>query len=700
MKNLFIISVISVLFSVSYNSYAQTFWQQSNGPNEGRLLGVVFNSSGEVFTAASIGGVYRSNDNGLNWLQCPIDSQMATCIDILPGGNIIVGGEVNYVSSDNGYTWQIPVLNNTYGNVYSFSALAVIPNGTVIAGSLGGVFKSTDGGFTFDTLSRSIPSIAYSICVSPDNYIFLATNGNGIYRSTDNGSTWENKSAGTGGQNMRSITVNKTNGNLYASDDDFKIYFSNNKGESWNQIFSGEEGGVNFNGLYVDNSGTLFAACYEKILRTSDSGVHWDTLTYGLRSRIWMSVINKSSSGKLYACSEVGMFCSEDNGNSWYFTNNGIGLTYVSALAKNSQDHIYAATKENGLYRTTNKGASWDKMALTSPIVHCVTVAPNGYVFAGTFTDWWHEGGIFRSTDNGGTWMRFEAENTVITAIGYNSNGDLFAGTSSILFRSQDDGSSWHRISTEIGGYPYCIVQSPSGTMFAGCDLGIYKSIDNGVTWSATTLTGIDYLMISSIIFDTNGDIYASGKGIWRSTNAGNSWEALPSPDNFVFGLALTTGKNLYAATQYKGIFRTSLNSIQWTPFNYGANIKQFGPLLLDSEGFLYAGSEGRSVFRSRNTTTGVDDRINVLTQYKLGQNYPNPFNPNTAIDYQVANSGNVSIKVYDILGNEVKVLINEYKTAGRYKVNFNASNFASGVYIYKITAGSYIESRKMVLLK
>lgn len=85
---------------------------------------------------------------------------------------------------------------------------------------------------------------------------------------------------------------------------------------------------------------------------------------------------------------------------------------------------------------------------------------------------------------------------------------------------------------------------------------------------------------------------------------------------------------------------------------------------------------------------------------YDLAQNYPNPFNPSTTIRYQIPQDGIVTLKIYDILGSEVATLVNEEKVAGKYEVNFNASSLASGVYIYKIQAGSFINSKKMLLLK
>ncbi len=93
-------------------------------------------------------------------------------------------------------------------------------------------------------------------------------------------------------------------------------------------------------------------------------------------------------------------------------------------------------------------------------------------------------------------------------------------------------------------------------------------------------------------------------------------------------------------------------------------------------------------------------DAAKLVKEYALEQNYPNPFNPSTTIKYQLPNDEFVTLKVYDILGNEVTTLINEEKVAGKYEVNFNASTLASGVYIYKIQSGSFINSKKMLLLK
>jgi plastocyanin len=96
----------------------------------------------------------------------------------------------------------------------------------------------------------------------------------------------------------------------------------------------------------------------------------------------------------------------------------------------------------------------------------------------------------------------------------------------------------------------------------------------------------------------------------------------------------------------------------------------------------------------------GVDDENILADKFELLQNYPNPFNPSTSIQYRVSSISNVSLKVYDVLGNEVATLVNEEKPAGVYSVNFDATGLSSGMYLYKLQAAGFVETRKMILMK
>ncbi len=95
-----------------------------------------------------------------------------------------------------------------------------------------------------------------------------------------------------------------------------------------------------------------------------------------------------------------------------------------------------------------------------------------------------------------------------------------------------------------------------------------------------------------------------------------------------------------------------------------------------------------------------VSNKTAGFKSFELMQNFPNPFNPSTAINYYVPKYSDVSIKVFDVLGKEVKTLVNEVKMPGSYKVNFNAVNLSGGVYFYCMRVGDFVQTRKMILLK
>ncbi len=110
-------------------------------------------------------------------------------------------------------------------------------------------------------------------------------------------------------------------------------------------------------------------------------------------------------------------------------------------------------------------------------------------------------------------------------------------------------------------------------------------------------------------------------------------------------------------------------------------------------------------VYGDTTFIVGVDEKNELITiEFKLSQNYPNPFNPSTRIQYQVSSSSHVTLKVYDVLGNEVATLVDEYKEAGSYEVEFSASSgiryLASGIYFYQLKAGDFVQTKKMILIR
>jgi hypothetical protein len=160
-----------------------------------------------------------------------------------------------------------------------------------------------------------------------------------------------------------------------------------------------------------------------------------------------------------------------------------------------------------------------------------------------------------------------------------------------------------------------------------------------------------------------------------------------------VFKTTHITNNPWYGVTDVGSFFCCSTSDDGRTVIGSGKGVhaRQFG-----SGGNFY----NLSIDTAENPL-GINNNNNSLpTSYSLAQNYPNPFNPSTQITYDIPKDGLVNIAVYDVLGREVSTLVNKFEKTGRYSVTFDASNINSGVYFYKISAGGFTETKKMILIK
>ena len=197
-----------------------------------------------------------------------------------------------------------------------------------------------------------------------------------------------------------------------------------------------------------------------------------------------------------------------------------------------------------------------------------------------------------------------------------------------------------------------------------------------------------------------------AGFGIYISADDGESWTQVRGAGADYSDLLITADQDIYAATRGYWVYRSTDNGENWSLINSGlTNDGEYGKYILslcvNSDGYIFAGSDGAGVFRSVDMVSDiVEAAINPL-EFRLEQNYPNPFNPVTTINFQLALAGNVQIAVYNLLGQKVKTLISGKLSAGAHQVTFDASEYSSGVYFYKLTTDNgYVQTRKMVLLK
>ncbi len=201
--------------------------------------------------------------------------------------------------------------------------------------------------------------------------------------------------------------------------------------------------------------------------------------------------------------------------------------------------------------------------------------------------------------------------------------------------------------------------------------------------WSQTNppYLGIYYTVVTPVELTGFNAIFDDGKVVLN-------WQTATETNNKGFEVQKSNGSEFQTIGFVQGNgTSTEQHSYSYTDNNVAQGNYSYRLRQVDFDGSFKFSNE-------------IKVEVNVPLQFSLRQNYPNPFNPTTQIKYSVPQSSQVQIKVFDILGNVIKILINEEKPTGTYELTWNAANLPSGIYFYRIQAGSFIDTKKMILLK
>ncbi len=311
------------------------------------------------------------------------------------------------------------------------------------------------------------------------------------------------------------------------------------------------------------------------------------------------------------------------------------------------------------------------------------------------------------STNNGTTWGPV---NTAFAPYTVNGGQDTVATAGGSFFVYKKNTNNWYlaypittdnlfangklQLTKSDGTHTtICTVADVGGATTMSQSLAFVFTIDfPALGWSADGSTL--YCVYSVVKSDTsNGGFNQRDLYIQYSLNDGTTW---------------STPVRL---TNTPTIDETYPSVSLWNPGTSGGNYELnlvymkdpgVGPASFNGNGTLAAPSRNQLIFRKLTGTNpiGIGNNQNILKDYHLAQNYPNPFNPVTKIEYNLVKAGFVSLKVYDVLGREVATLVNDVQTAGVKSMEFNAENLPSGIYIYKIKAGDFTDTKKMILVK
>jgi ligand-binding sensor domain-containing protein len=279
----------------------------------------------------------------------------------------------------------------------------------------------------------------------------------------------------------------------------------------------------------------------------------------------------------------------------------------------------------------------------------------------------------------------------------------VFAGTAlGGVFRSTDNGMSWASASSGLtNGFVRSLAVKGS-ILFAGTDNGICLSPDSGADWYPASPDFAQGTVVQSLAVGGN-NLYAGteGGGVFVSTNNGTSWTESDSglTDRDIWTISVS-GTTVFVGTDYNGVFKSTNNGTSWSPASSGLTDTVVHSLAVTKTN-LYAGTDD-GVWRRplSEITAAVPISRQVPLVFRLFQNYPNPFNPSTTIRYALPNRAHVTLTVFSTLGQQVATLVNENQEAGYHDVRFDGSGLASGVYFYRIQAGDFVQTKRLLILR
>jgi photosystem II stability/assembly factor-like uncharacterized protein len=366
-----------------------------------------------------------------------------------------------------------------------------------------------------------------------------------------------------------------------------------------------------------------------------------------------------------------------------------------------------------------------DPLVLSLGAIPNVTGGPT--LLAGTFS------GVYRSTNNGASWVAANSGLTNLEIRSITSSGtNAFVGTQGGgIFASSNNGVTWSEVNnglTNTTVWRVFALPGLPGNILAGTNLGIFHSSNGGQTWSSISSglppspsqsSAIVRVYAINILTDGSGQQYlvagTEGRGVWKrplleiipveltsftASVIGNAvelnWSTASEINNQGFEIEKQVLSSEYVAGRWERIGFVEGNGT--TP---ETNYYSFTDIDVSSGKYFYRLKQ-LDYDGSYEYSEILEVKVgNTPEQFALEQNYPNPFNPSTIIIYHLPSENKVSLKLYNALGKEIATLVNETKKAGVHQVEFkNTSELSSGVYFYTINAGTFTDTKKLILIK
>ncbi|HZV12342.1 MAG TPA: T9SS type A sorting domain-containing protein, partial [Candidatus Kapabacteria bacterium] len=707
---------------------------------------------GKLFVASNFGGLFYTTNNGKVWVYLNDTLFLNTTIFSLSvrGEDIFANTQDGlYLSTNEGSDWTLtPPPNSSLLGEYVFSG------NNLLCLTDTGLFCSSNMGATWTMVDSLWGRYKYQISIIPytGDTVFVLSPDSSLFISNDGGFHWAPfVSKGSPVYPFKQYyPVGK--GALYIWGDS-GLFYSSNTGGSWTAAKDSGITAWHVNYFFKSTSGHLYAVTDSDVFISGTNGAIWSVADSGLphSHRIWE--IAQCGNNVLLG-TDSGTYVMADAGGVWSAVNFGTadfneGPYTLIRLYVNSfisiGDTVFAGSN-TGFFYSTNSGVSW---VLANAGLDHETVPSLAVVGNTLFASHPEEPGasVMLTKDNGDTWFesKYFPDSTDILV---SNNKVLLGGGGRGIKRSVDTGKSWNFIDSGItsGVWIDAIAMDGDSSIFDFYFGSFYRSIDAGISWVALNNSGIRGFQEFPALLLRGNNVYEAAQysGFIRSTDFGTTWMNV-SDSNLQNGTnALTANDEYVFAGGRVGIFRSSDSGASWVAVNKGLNDSNITALFANGEtiyagtvfgeiyfspdngnhwgnvsdglrsgsvtsfaicnGYLFEGGTSSGVWRRplSEMITSVNERpVNVLpVQLNLQQNYPNPFSAATTISYTLPQSADVTLKIFNMLGEEVSTPVSGKENMGTHNISFDASLLPMGVYFYRLQSGILTAEKKMFVVR
>ncbi|MGD8782011.1 MAG: YCF48-related protein [Ignavibacteria bacterium] len=679
----------------------ETFSEVSVGTEED-LAKIFFLDQNHGWIGAENGSVFYTTDGGANWTE-------SSFTDLVPSDfsfsyfnelsfvnqqkGFVLAGKYGFtyliVTNDGGSTWSIKdSISASWSNISFYNE-----NVGIVGGDAKGTQRyTTDGGTTWAVGDSAVTS-PFGDCEIHwfnENEVIYLGQGNEfwnltitIFKSSDGGKTWVDKSATAAGlyDRPQGIYFKDASNGIAVGNNGFSkmfIFKTNDGGETWSSAVGDYSLGL----LELVGDGDLLYALGDggHIVKSENFGETWEVLNFNTGSS-FTSIQFVGNKG--FLINEYSDFYVTTNGSNWEQISSA-GKWNAGAICFLNESVGFAAKENAGIMKTTDGGNTW--YSVLDPVDYAFTNKVGGISFADDQTgyvwfslDAYSSYKVYKTTDAGETW-------SVVAEL----NGPSYMSGGMTFFDVNHGFMAGYRIKPD--------------TVYTSW---IVYTEDGGVTWNDADISAIPDKYVGksfkSVAKVDESTAYAvGGTSFFKTADKGKTWTAVDygvTLNDTTFQCVYFNGNNGVVATYDCEVLLTTDGGSTWSLNQELYNQSYPSVAGLDADGNAYIATTDGYIYVYGNITD-VEDADVLTKEFSLSQNYPNPFNPTTTIKFSVPEAGMVRIGVYNIIGQKVLDVTNEFYQAGNHQLKINAAELSSGVYFYQLTSGSYQITKKMMLLK